>query len=63
MNCAVKQKPNSIAPAFSISILRTAIGHAAAPVNPVEDFERVKADGIHPWVGAECAQKKMFYAQ
>ncbi len=23
-----------------------------SPVNPAEDFDRVKADGIHPWVGA-----------
>ncbi len=23
-----------------------------SPVNPLEDFSRVKADGIHPWVGA-----------
>jgi|LSQX01.1.fsa_nt_gb glycerophosphoryl diester phosphodiesterase len=24
---------------------------STSPVNPVEDFRRVKADGIHPWVG------------
>lgn len=23
-----------------------------SPVNPAEDFDRVKADGVHPWVGA-----------
>jgi glycerophosphoryl diester phosphodiesterase len=35
----------------------------SSPVNPVEDFERVKADGIHPWVGAGvCTEEDVLCA-